>query len=315
MNVLVVPSNRPDHLRTFLDAWQPWPWDHVVIVEDAPSPSTREDDARITRLCWSDIDRDISVAGVISRGDSAIRAFGFWHAWKIGAEVILTLDDDCYPSDDGWVARHRSNLFETPKWQSSWPGLRVRGLPYENGGTMTNVAVSVGLWRGHPDLDAIQTLASRPIEDRILRHGVRARVMSSDQLFPMSGMNLACRRDAACLMYFPPMGHGSPFARFDDIWAGLVIQRICRHLRLAIVCGGPLIDHQRASDPFANLVKEAPGIRAHEELWTAIDRVPLTAATSLAAMRQMGCALERETGFDGYLRKWGQGIRHWCQLF
>ena len=86
--------------------------------------------------------------------------------------------------------------------------------------------------------------------------------MSPHQLFPMSGMNLAFRRDVACLMYFAPMGLDQPFARFDDIWCGLLAQRICRHLDYSIVAGRPHVDHRRASDPFRNLVKEAPGVEA-----------------------------------------------------
>jgi hypothetical protein len=116
-------------------------------------------------------------------------------------------------------------------------------------------------------------------------------------------------------MYFPPMGQGSPYARFDDIWAGLVVQRICRHLRLSIVCGHPVVEHRRASNPFANLVKEAPGIGANESMWAVIDEVPLSGRDPLTCMREMGAALRDHASGDDYLRRWGSAILEWCRLF
>jgi hypothetical protein len=214
----------------------------------------------------------------------------------------------------------------------------VRGLPYDNVGILPRVFVSLGLWIGHPDVDAVQSLARVPGPlDTIVNRGLSSWVLPSEQYFPICGMNLAFRREAACLMYFPPMGQGSPYARFDDIWAGLVLQRICRHLRISIVCGHPVVEHRRASDPFANLVKEAPGIRANESMWQIVDDVPLTASDPLTCMREMGAAfrdlatgddyLRRWGPSDGeylrrwgpsegeYLRRWGSAILEWCRLF
>ena len=303
-------------MAAFLDAWQPWPWDRVIIVEDGPSLETVVDDPRVTHVCWQDIDRTLASPSIISRRDSAIRAYGFWLAWTMGATTIFTLDDDCYPVDLEHAAGHLRNLRETPRWCSTVRHMRVRGLPYENGGAMTNVAVSLGLWVGHPDVDAVQSLAhpGRSL-DTIMDRGLASWVMPADQYFPMCGMNLAFRRDVACLMYFPPMGQGSPFSRFDDIWAGLVVQRICRHLRLAIVCGHPVVEHRRASNPFTNLVKEAPGIRTNEGVWEVIDAVALSGTTPLACMRELGAALEAHASGDDYVVRWGRAVLDWCALF
>ncbi len=196
------------------------------------------------------------------------------------------------------------------------PGLRVRGLPYRNVGGPLAVDVSVGLWVGVPDLDAVQSLAHPSIEAAgDVVSGVRTRVMPAEQYFPMSGMNLAVRREAACLMYYPPMGADSPYGRFDDIWCGLVVQRICRHLRRSIVCGRPLVEHRRASDPFANLIKEASGIDANERMWEAINAVELRSGTTIACMRELGAGLVAQAGDDAYVERWGRAILAWCELF
>lgn len=316
MNVLVVPTNRPDRIGEFLDAWRPWPWDRILIVEDQPEVSAAAADDRIRRYSWHEIDASLPQPGIISRRDSAIRAYGFWQAWRMGADVIFTLDDDCYPVDGDHVRQHVENLEATPAWHSSVPRLRVRGLPYANTGTLRNIHVSMGLWVGHPDIDSIQALARPGTRgDTVLDRGLVSRVMPGDQYFPLCGMNLAFRRDVACLMYFPLMGTDSPYARFDDIWAGLVLQRICRHLRFGIVCGQPVVDHRRASDPFANLVKEAPGIQANEHMWEIIDAVDLRGGDPLTCMRDMGTALRGHTRAGDYLQRWGCAILEWCKLF
>jgi Reversibly glycosylated polypeptide len=322
VNVLVIPTARPELLLEFCREWAPWPWDHAIVIEDAPRVTIEREavaeaagDRGFDVYSWAEIEAELPDPAIISRRDSAIRGFGFWKAWQRGAEVIATLDDDCYPHGDGFIESHRRNLERTPRWSSTVPGLRVRGLPYRNVGRL-NAAVSMGLWDGNPDLDAVQTLANGITEDDVrLVTAAGTRVLPSEQYFPISSMNLAVRGAVACLMYYPPMGLGSPFSRFDDIWCGLVLQRVCRHLRLSIVCGSPLVDHRRASDPFVNLEKEGTGIGANERVWELIDAIELTASTPLGAMREVGLALERAGEHDEYAGRWGRAIQGWCELF
>ena len=318
MNALVVPTNSAERLADFLSAWAPWPWDRILVVQDAPEvdmriPEPLKDVAseRLEAFSWAEIDELLPDPSIISREDSAIRSFGFLRAWATGAEIIFTLDDDCYPAGDDVVALHRDNLYRTPRWQSSVPGMRVRGLPYRNLGVLADVQVSMGLWRGCPDLDAVTTLTNGTAAGSVSSVGTR--VMPERQYFPLSGMNLAFRREVASLMYFAPMGRGQPYRRFDDIWCGLMLQRICRHLGYSIVCGRPLVDHRRASDPFVNLVKEAPGLAANERLWETIEAAPLSAREPRECMSEMGAALAAAD--DEYIAMWGRGIGGWCDLF
>lgn len=315
MNALVVPTNRPESLREFLAAWEPWPWERILVIEDGPEATIEASDPGVEIFSWQEIEDELPDPSIISRGDSGIRAFGFWKAWQLGADAIFALDDDCHPSTDDLVTGHLRNLHDTPAWESTVPGLRVRGLPYRNVGGPLPVDVSVGLWLGHPDIDSVQSLANGANVAGNLLSEVRSRVMPSEQYFPMSGMNLAVRREAACLMYFAPMGHESPYGRFDDIWCGLVVQRVCRHLRRSIVCGRPVVEHKRASDPFANLVKEAPGIDANERIWETIDAVEFHGETQLECMRELGSGLRKAANGNGYLERWGQSILVWCELF
>lgn len=318
MNALVVPTNSAERLADFLSAWAPWPWDRVIVIQDAPEvefevPAALHEVAaeRLSAYSWAEIDEMLPNPTIISRQDSAIRSFGFWRAWKTGAQIIFTLDDDCYPTGDDLVGMHRDNLYRTPAWASSVPPVRVRGLPYRNLGVLPNVQLSMGLWRGCLDVDAVSTLAYGSTSSPL--NGLQTRVMSPHQYFPLSGMNVAFRREVACLMYFAPMGLGQPYGRFDDIWCGLVVQRICRHLGYSIVCGRPLVDHRRASDPFINLAKEAPGIGVNEHLWEVIDNLRLTSLSPRGCMLEMGAALTEMD--DTYVAAWGRAITGWCELF
>lgn len=324
VKVLVVPTNRAERLLAFLDAWDPWPWDRILVIEDAaevtlelPADRWESDVATVETFSWKEIDTELPEPWIISRMDSGIRAFGFWKAWQEGADCVFTIDDDCEPSGDDLVAGHMSNLHETPRWQTSVPGLRVRGLPYRNFGEPLPVDVSMGLWLGCPDLDSVQSLGQKATQtdDRLVLAVDSTRVMPSEQYFPMSGMNLAVRREAACLMYYPPMGKGSPYARFDDIWCGLVVQRICRHLRRSIVCGRPFVEHRRASDPLVNLVKEAPGIGANEHMWELVEAIELRGTTPVDCMREVGDGLVASAGDEDYVERWGRAILAWCDLF
>jgi reversibly glycosylated polypeptide/UDP-arabinopyranose mutase len=318
VNTLVVPSNSPERVSAFLEAWSPWPWDRVIIVRDGPEVDLALPDSiaaqaakKLDAYSWAEIDALVPDPAIISRRDSAIRSFGFWRAWLDGAEVIHTLDDDCFPSDEGIVDLHHANLFGTPAWTTTVPGMRVRGLPYRNTGVLTNVLVSMGLWRGSPDLDAITTLSEGASIAEI--GDIDTRVMPSTQYFPLSGMNLAFRREAAPLMYFAPMGEGQPYGRFDDIWCGLTLQRVCRHLGASLTCGRPLVHHQRASDPWVNLVKEAPGVVANEKVWETLDAIELTATAPRECMAEVGAGLAAND--DEYVAGWGRSIVSWCGLF
>ena len=310
---LVVPSCRAESLAVFLSAWEGVErWHEIIIVEDGPS-RTFAVPADVVHVAWAEIaDAFGDDAWIFSRRDSAIRSAGFALAWRRGADVIVTLDDDCLPEQPSphLIQGHLAALCGTPRWASTIPGMRLRGLPYRNLGRLPAM-LNVGLWSGVPDLDAPVTLGCGLPADF---HPPRAsRVLPAGQYHPLCGMNLAFRRQFTPLAYFPLMGEGQPFRRFDDIWMGIVSQRVCRHLGWSITCGTPIVRHSRASDPLANLVKEAPGIAANETFWERIDAAPLTSTTAAGCMAEIGDWLAGNA--DPYIDRLGRAIRAWAGLF
>lgn len=325
---LVVPSNRPGMLRAFLDAWlaEPDVWRKVHVVYDAPfadpMPAFAGFDSRGTEVecyAWDKIDDLTQPAReIFSRRDSAIRCFGFLKAYRDQAEYVITLDDDCLPPEGQtvfqFVYSHLTAFHGTRRWVSTVPGHHVRGLPYKNLG-MVPVDLNVGLWTKVADLAAPeQVVRAARGESLDLPLPPGRRVMAAGQYAPLSGMNLAFTRRAMPFMYFPPMGEGQPYSRFDDIWCGIVAQKVMAHLGWNWTCGEPFVRHERASDPLVNLAKEAPGILANEKYWEVVHRVKLTADTAVSAVREIAEGLTQAEGPGSYLTAWGRGLLGWCRL-
>jgi hypothetical protein len=375
---LVVASNREDQFRDFLAAWHGegeggYPWDMTILVQDGLEErwgvdcEVPEHWAGLIHDDWGSIgatsDNHFDLPDWLSRSDSGIKAWGFLKAvTEHGADVIITLDDDCMPStlaaDPSWytknppeeyadlkrhsrdvfVNHHLSALTRTRKWTTTIPGFVPRGLPYgtpnplqrENSLGNLPVVLNMGIWECIPDRDSVHELTNRdsqgyyhvwkPKKD-IYRN---TRVMSPQQYWPMCGMNLAFRREIAPLMYFPRMGDGTPFRRFDDIWCGVIVQKCLAHLGLSASVGKPMVRHEKASDPMDNLVRESPGIRANEEFWQIVDRLELTAIehTPLHCMYRMGTWPAQYDQLDikdphlrEYVPRLGVWVRQWCDAF
>lgn len=300
-------------MQNWLNVWSGCrDWDNLIIVVDGEQPM----DLRIPpamdvqQLCWPDHERMLGKdAWIISRKDSACRCLGLLAAWHEGAEYVASCDDDCYPDSAGWFTTHMLQLTQTPRWVSTADGIRPRGLPYRDTGRL-KVAASMGLWRGTPDIDGPNGLCS-PASDYHPQQGTM--IWPRNVFAPFSGMNFCVTREALPLFYFPLMGSGQPYARFDDIWAGCLAKHCCDALGWSIVSGPPFVRHIRASDPIQNLVKEAPGIAENERFWRFVDEVDVDGRHgAVEAMLSVGMALRTKAGYYGKL---GQAIMTWCELF
>jgi reversibly glycosylated polypeptide / UDP-arabinopyranose mutase len=142
---LVIPTIRERCAREFFSTWREnGDWDQVILIEDNP---TRTFDVGIEQhYSWEDIKECIGdKAWIFSKRDSAIRCFGYLAAYKNGADYILTLDDDCYPHDNRPIFRQHIQIIEGyPRWTTSVPEMRTRGVPYRNKGHLSTVMANMG---------------------------------------------------------------------------------------------------------------------------------------------------------------------------
>jgi hypothetical protein len=149
------------HLITVTSSW--WKTDLKPSVS-LPHTNFRT----ITHLSWVDLRHDFGQnEWIFSRQNAGIRSYGFWKAYQAGADIVITIDDDCYPVGDPnqYVAGHIDNVsLKSPrKWIASYPDpkwMYTRGFPYQIREEFP-VMVSHGLWSGALDLDG-QTESKLP---------------------------------------------------------------------------------------------------------------------------------------------------------
>lgn len=295
---LVVPSIRQESFKRFIDEWRPTGiFERVdcVLIEDNPSKTFPTPSEVKHHFSWEDIDRH-EWSWIIPRRSDTVRSFGYWWAWSQGYEYLQTADDDCYPAEgyEELDVIHRQMLEGRSRWFNTLNSVTPRGVPYKNHGQMP-VHVNHGIWQGVLDYDAPHQLVDPRIEtythdNRIVPHGA---------FFPFCGMNVMWRREAIPLSYHLLMGKQTDyeldgrslaalqFDRFGDIWCGIIQKKVCDHLGWSISTGTPYIHHDRASDPFKNLRKEANGIEVNETFWEVVDSTRLRGNDVLDCYKQV----------------------------
>ncbi|OGY18913.1 MAG: hypothetical protein A2900_01255 [Candidatus Chisholmbacteria bacterium RIFCSPLOWO2_01_FULL_50_28] len=319
---LVIPTIRS---LDFLKEWDVEFKDcQIVIVEDhekkeisIPSIPSQT----IHHFSWTDIENDFGEKGwIFPRKNAGIRSYGFWKAFEMGADVIVTMDDDCYPTGTDFVQTHLENLsFKAPgDWFPTYPDPKfmfTRGFPYKMRNQMP-VVVSHGLWSGVVDLDA-KTLVKFPKLNLPPYPPIR-QFVPQRFYFPMCSMNLAFKRKATPLMYFPLMGESKDgtrwgYDRFDDIWAGIFVKKIVDHLGWSVVNGSPFVLHKAASDRLGNVRKERRGLAVNEWLWKRVDEVKLTKRTAAECYLELAEKLRLPK--RRYFMKLRSAMIIWAQLF
>ena len=272
---IVVPTIREAEIQKFLESWTNHFRGHqVIVVEDNPEKSFALP-AGVRHVSWTEIDADLgSDAWIVPRRSDAVRNYGFLLAARAKPDMILTLDDDCYPSEDqgaveqNFVEAHWRAL-ETPG--SDMPvldtmfaaGVPVKPRGFPKNGRVTRTMVNHGLWNGVPDLDGETQLLNEGMRVTFSPHSMQ---VPSGVFFPMCGMNLSFRPEALPLAYYLPMGQGQPYHRFADIWCGWILKKVCDELSWSVRSGTPFVLHSRASNAARNAELESHGLEMNDRL-------------------------------------------------
>ncbi len=320
---IVIPTIRN---LDFLEAWGSEFRDCIgIIIEDHKYKEIKTPSKYFTQTyhyTWKDIDKTFGKnSWIISRKNAGIRSFGFLKAWEQKADIIITLDDDCFPiRNQKFLNEHIENLdLKAPvSWYPTYPHRKyfyTRGIPYSIRGQQ-EVVVSHGLWSGVLDFDAPTHLVNFDLKVPFNFDFIE--FIPRDYFFPMCSMNLAFKTKVTPLMYFPPMGydpegHHWGYDRFDDIWAGLFAKKIIDHLGLATVNGSPFVEHKKASDPFKNLQKEAQGIATNEILYKKVQKVKLTSVNLIDCYLEL--AQKTEFPKEEYFKNLKNAMKIWSVYF
>ena len=246
-------------------------------------------------------------------------------AWRTGADVLVSLDDDNFPLDpQEFLARYSQvgNVQRLPvahgagRWpnvcamldvRSGWTGNQVdvfaRGHPHarRNGdaiGLATGVEqegkvlAHVGLWEGHPDVDAATRAALDPVSHGMIRSHVL--LAPDDARAPMSTQNVAVARELIPAWWYVrmgPMASGRPLDRFGDMFQAYFSSMVIEALGGRFAFGAPLVRHER--NPHAllrDLAAETSGMALLEDLLHYIETVP-SGTTAAEAYRSIADGL------------------------
>lgn len=313
---IVIPTIRQESISKFLTAWgDEFDGHTVIVVEDNPEPSFDLARRGTLHFSWQDIDGELGDRSwIIPRRTDCVRSYGYYKAsQQAGIDMIVTLDDDCYPGTPDFLHTHFERLTApaiTRPWVSTGRGPLPRGIPYHSIERELPCVINHGLWTKVPDFDAITQLANLRFNQT---YEPVNQAIPVGCYFPMCGMNLAWKPEVTPAMYFLLMGQrGWPFDRFGDIWCGLFVKKICDHLGVGVTSGNPLIEHQRASLVWTNLRKELPGYEVNETLWRHVDSVSLTQDTFRSCYSELAGKLPLKGDYWDRLR---QAMLLWTELF
>jgi len=204
------------------------------------------------------------------RGCAVTKNAGIEAALTRGAEVVVLLDDDCFPHGEvrtleALALAHIEAL--APQEVALYRAVTKppsRGTPYGKLTVEMPVAASMGFWTGVGDYCAVRQLAfggDAPME--FDRSAVFA------QYFPLCAMNLAFKPRE-----WMPWCRLIDSPRNDDIWMGWLWQREAYRRGHCFNLAGPLVRHSRQSDPMRNLEVEVRHLRSNETLWARIAAHP-----------------------------------------
>lgn len=220
------------------------------------------------------------------------RNIGYLMAMEQGCEILISVDDDNFPSEsEDFVGLHgivgETRELPVVKTDSGWfnicdlmensSGQKIyaRGYPYnrrwqdkkiseEN--KKVKVMLNAGLWLNDPDVDAI-TRINRDVKTK--KFSGRQVALDIGTWSPINSQNTALHIDLLPAYYFVLMGEklgNLIIDRYGDIWSGFFIKKVMDSLGCYVSVGNPVADHIRNKHNLFNDLKQELGCIEQTEL-------------------------------------------------
>ncbi len=216
------------------------------------------------------------------------------------SDILISMDDDNYPSEDDFVGYHKSiferkGSYSTVSSSSRWYNpmemleypvespkvLYPRGFPYKyrhfkheykfkkRNVDPKEVFLNAGLWLEDPDMDGITWLIS-PAKAKSVKRNFQDVILGDTTWAAINTQNTALRRDAVVAYYFWKMNYpinGMIIDRHGDIFSGFFVEKCIKSLGKKIKFGRPLVIHKRNThNYFKDITSELGCIIILEEM-------------------------------------------------
>lgn len=201
------------------------------------------------------------------------RVFGYLRALEDGCDVLISMDDDNFPSEDDFVGHHQKTgqewrqplLREEKRFHNICEYLTFepqrlvfpRGFPFELRGHANqprlvscpegaSIGVTEGLWLDEPDVDATTWLNGKIKGVRY--HGPDVFVLDQSTWSPVNTQNTSVVRELIPAFVFVTMAYpvpGGKLDRYGDIWGGYFLLALMQGTKYHAAFGRPLVEHRR----------------------------------------------------------------------
>jgi hypothetical protein len=323
--IVTITINIPYFLASYIQSFESYPSDNepaFIFIGDLRSPHREINEyiqriaSRLTIEYW-DVEsqkkwiyetfgsKAEKVEKVIPYNSIRRRNLGYLRALQLGADIIITIDDDNFLGNTNWLSEHLSVLYTTevlPTVSSkngvvnpchllryNYPTLRIysRGYPFSKlfcdtfdvefreGG---RVALNLGLWTKFPDVDAYTNILYPDLESLGIKEEFQRRyALALNNYMPVNTQNTSFISELTPAFYDVLMDtviHGVRFDRYDDIWAGLFALKLIHKLGYRATFGVPLTEHRRNKhDYISDLRSELIGMSLNNLLYEIVMNV------------------------------------------
>lgn len=227
------------------------------------------------------------------------RNIAILEAIRLGADVIVSVDDDNIPVDDRYydqitelllasperrLSRSNPTGWSNPTGQLTPPGAHPifhRGLPYSQrcpalriveriDYSTDRIGVAAGFWSGDPDIDALDRIHDHPeVREPFFPEVYNGFTMAPRTWAPFNSQNTAYLTKLAPLMMCWPF-----VGRYDDIWASYLARSMMDQLDYVVHYGQPIVHQERNEhNLWDDLEAEILGYRHTDELCDVLRKI------------------------------------------
>jgi hypothetical protein len=259
------------------------------------------------------------------------RNIGMLLAYRNGADVAITIDDDNFVSNQDFVGLHgvAGTSREMAVYASTSGWLNVCGFLESDGGApfyhrgyprkirwtesehfvttqraRRRVAVNAGFWLDNPDIDAVTRMERQPVVRGFQSSWTGNIALEPGTWSPFNSQNTALMRDVIPAYFLSPY-----IGRYDDIWASYIVNRIAQHLGDVISFGEPLVRQKRnPHDLWRDLDAERNGMILTDDFCAALRSIPLKGETYHQCFGEIADTLPLAWADGG---EWTDSQREW----